>query len=99
MAILEELKTRQASDKLRAGNLWSQTGYVFTTELGEACDPRNALRALTTAAKAAGLTTWGSTRCDTRPRQSCSAFGNAFIWARTRPAGVISMGFASHALH
>jgi hypothetical protein len=29
--------------------------YVFTTELGEPCDRRNALRALQTAAKRAGL--------------------------------------------
>jgi integrase len=28
---------------------------VFTTELGEPCDPRNALRALKAAAKRAGL--------------------------------------------
>ena len=37
------------------GSAWQQTGYVFTTELGEPCDPRNALRALKVAAKRAGL--------------------------------------------
>ena len=35
--------------------MWQPTPYVFTTELGEPCDPRNALRALRTAAKRAGL--------------------------------------------
>jgi integrase len=55
VATLRAVKTREASDKLRAGNLWSQTGHVFTTELGEPCDPRNALRALSTAAKTVGL--------------------------------------------
>ena len=33
--------------------------YVFTTELGEPCDPRNALRALKAAAKRAGMTVLG----------------------------------------
>jgi integrase len=31
------------------------SGFVFTTELGEPCDPRNALRAVKAAAKKAGL--------------------------------------------
>jgi hypothetical protein len=35
--------------------MWQPTPYVFTIELGEPCDPRNALRALKTAAKRAGL--------------------------------------------
>ena len=35
--------------------MWQPTPYVFTTELGEPCDPRNALRALKTAARRAGL--------------------------------------------
>ncbi len=33
--------------------MWQPTPYVFTTELGEPCDPRNALRALKAAAKRA----------------------------------------------
>ncbi|HKH54999.1 MAG TPA: hypothetical protein VKA58_06060 [Propionibacteriaceae bacterium] len=38
----------------------------FTTELGEPCDPRNALRPLKTAAKRAGLhSSLGCTRCGT----------------------------------
>jgi site-specific recombinase XerD len=35
--------------------MWQLTPHVFTTELGEPCDPRNALRALKAAAKRAGL--------------------------------------------
>ena len=34
--------------------MWQPTPYVFKTELGEPCDPRNALRALKAAAKSAG---------------------------------------------
>jgi integrase len=39
----------------RAGILWQQTGFVFIPEIGEPCDPRNALRALKVAATRAGL--------------------------------------------
>ena len=39
----------------RAGQLWMDSGHVFVTEVGEPCDPRNALRALTVAARRAGL--------------------------------------------
>lgn len=35
--------------------MWQQTGYVFTTEFGTPCEPRNALRALKDAGKEAGL--------------------------------------------
>jgi integrase len=52
---LREIRTAQAAERLKAGSAWQQTGYVFTTELGEPCDPRNALRALKAAAKRAGL--------------------------------------------
>jgi len=38
-----------------AGSMWQPTLYVFTTELGEPCDPGNALRALKGAAKRAKL--------------------------------------------
>jgi integrase len=38
-----------------AGSAWRQTGFVFTTEFGEPCDPRNAFRALRVAAMKAGL--------------------------------------------
>ena len=44
-----------AVDKLRAGSVWTDSGYVFTTEHGLPMDPRNVLRAVTLAANKAGL--------------------------------------------
>jgi len=54
-AVLRSLKVRQAEERLKAGSLWTSTGFVFTTETGQPCDPRNALRALYDAADKAGL--------------------------------------------
>jgi integrase len=45
----------QDAERKRAGSAWRETGFVFTTELGEPCDPRNAFRALRVAATRAGL--------------------------------------------
>ena len=59
IALLRKVKAEQRAERLRAGSKWHNTGYVFTTETGEPCDPRNALRALQTAAKRAGLTDVG----------------------------------------
>lgn len=53
--MLKAVKVRQAAERLRAGSVWTDTGYVFTTEFGEPCDPRNALRALKVAATTAEL--------------------------------------------
>lgn len=53
--LLAELLVRVARERQRAGSAWRETGYVFTTELGEPCDPRNALRALKAAGARAGL--------------------------------------------
>jgi integrase len=53
--LLREVRTVQAAERLKAGSAWQQTGYVFTTQLGEPCDPRNVLRALKIVAKRAGL--------------------------------------------
>lgn len=55
MRVLRAVELRQKKDLLRAGSLWTSTGYVFTTETGEPCDPRNALRALKVAAARADL--------------------------------------------
>jgi len=52
--LLREVRANQRVERLRAGSIWQPTPYVFTTELGEPCDPRNALRALKAAAKRAG---------------------------------------------
>lgn len=53
--VLKAVSLRQKEDRLRAGSVWVSTGYIFTTETGEPCDPRNALRALKVAADRAGL--------------------------------------------
>lgn len=53
--VLKTVRLRQKEDRLKAGSVWVQTNYVFTTETGEPCDPRNALRALKVAAQKASL--------------------------------------------
>ena len=53
--VLRDVRTRQRAERLMAGSVWQPTPYVLTTELGEPCDPRNALRALKAAAKRAKL--------------------------------------------
>ncbi len=53
--LLHGIRKGQAQERRRAGSLWRETGFVFTTETGEPCDPRNALRALKIAAARAGL--------------------------------------------
>ncbi len=53
--LLKDRRLSQRHERLRAGSLWVQTGFVFTTETGQPCDPRNALRALHTASKRAKL--------------------------------------------
>lgn len=55
VAMLKRHRKEQAQERLRAGNLWQQSGLVFTTEFGTRVNPRNALRAMYAAAKAAGL--------------------------------------------
>lgn len=54
-AILNAEQEAQRVAKWRAGNVWSETGLVFTTELGTPMDPRNVLRAMSTASSRAGL--------------------------------------------
>lgn len=53
--MLTKHRTGQKAERLRAGNKWTDTGLVFTTELGTAVDPRNLLRVFTQAAKTAGV--------------------------------------------
>ena len=54
VAMLRRHRTEQKAEKLRAGDQWTDSGLVFTTELGAAVDPRNLLRVIEAAAKAAG---------------------------------------------
>jgi len=51
--VLRKHKATQAAERLRAGNQWRDSGLVFTTELGGPVDPRNLLRVVEVAAKAA----------------------------------------------
>jgi integrase len=53
--LLRQVHAVQAKERRLAGSAWRQTGFVFTTEFGEPCDPRNAFRALRAAATKAGL--------------------------------------------
>ena len=53
--VLRAVKRREMEDRLGAGSIWAKTDFVFTTETGEPCDPRNALRAFKAAASYAGL--------------------------------------------
>lgn len=55
--VLRKHKVTQAAERLRAGNQWQNSGLMFTTELGAPVDPRNLLRVVETAAKAAGVET------------------------------------------
>ena len=53
--LIGEQRVEQLAERLRAGNLWEDSGFVFATEFGAPVDPRNLLRTTTLAAKRAGL--------------------------------------------
>lgn len=55
VAVLEEVKHRQRVERMAAGSVWVDSGFVFTTEIGTPADPRNALRAFRAAADRAGV--------------------------------------------
>ncbi len=55
VAMLRKHRTEQKAERLRAGDQWTETGLVFTTEFGTPVDPRNFLRVIEDAAKAAGV--------------------------------------------
>jgi integrase len=55
VSMLRKQRTEQKAERLRAGNQWTASGLVFTTELGGPVDPRNLLRVIEVAAKAAGV--------------------------------------------
>ena len=55
VALLKAHKAAQAADRLQAGDRWTDTGLVFTTELGGPVDPRNVLRTIHIAAGKAGV--------------------------------------------
>jgi integrase len=41
---LQQVKSNQRIERLAAGIAWTESGYVFTTQVGTPVDPRNALR-------------------------------------------------------
>lgn len=55
ISLLRGQHALQEVDRDAAANVWHEGNYVFTTASGEPQDPRNVLRALSTAARHAGL--------------------------------------------
>ena len=55
VAMLRRHRITQKEDRMRAGDQWTDSGLVFTTELGGPVDPRNLLRVMESAAKTAGV--------------------------------------------
>ena len=55
VAMLRKHRTAQKAERLRAGDQWGRSGLLFTTEFGGPVDPRNLLRVIENAAKAAGV--------------------------------------------
>ena len=55
VAALREHRTRQKVERVRAGDLWEDTGLVFTTEIGTALDKGNLTRGFKCLLKQAGL--------------------------------------------
>ncbi|WP_249025795.1 tyrosine-type recombinase/integrase [Mycobacterium europaeum] len=53
VSMLRRHKAAQAAERLRAANQWQNSGLVFTTELGGPVDPRNLLRVIEVASRAA----------------------------------------------
>lgn len=53
--LLRRHRAQQASERLRAGNRWRDSGFVFTTAEGAAVEPQNILRTVREAAKKADL--------------------------------------------
>lgn len=55
VAMLRRHRVTQLEERMRAANQWTDTGLVFTTELGSVVDPRNLLRVVEAAARRTGL--------------------------------------------
>lgn len=55
VAMLRRHRTAQKRDRARAGSDWVDSGLVFTNEFGGPVEPRNLLRVIEVAAKAAGV--------------------------------------------
>lgn len=57
VAAVRRWRASRAADRLAAGPLWEDSGFLFTTEAGGPLDSRNATRSLRKAARDAGLRT------------------------------------------
>jgi integrase len=55
LSALRERRTVQVADQLRAGELWQDSGLVFTTTIGTMLDQHNIRREFRQITKAAGL--------------------------------------------
>jgi integrase len=55
VSLLKTIKATQAAERLHAGEQWTDTGLVFTTEFGTPVEPRNILRTIELAAAKAGI--------------------------------------------
>jgi integrase len=55
VALLRRHRVTQLEERMRAANQWTDTGLVFTTDLGHVVEPRNLLRVVEAAAKRIGL--------------------------------------------
>lgn len=55
VAELRSHGTRQKAERLAAGSLWADSGYVFTTEIGTPLDPSNVSKKFAAVAGAAGV--------------------------------------------
>jgi integrase len=55
VVMLRRHRAAQREEKMRAGSQWTDSGYLFTTELGNPVEPRNLLRAFKATVKAAGV--------------------------------------------
>jgi integrase len=51
VAMLRRHRVTQLEERMRAANQWTDTGLVFTTDLGRVVEPRNLLRVVEAAAK------------------------------------------------
>jgi integrase len=52
---LKAHRARQSTERLQAGENWSDSGLIFTTEIGTAIDPHNFNRSFKKACESAGL--------------------------------------------
>jgi integrase len=55
VSLLKAQRVRQLEERLRLGSAWTDSGLVFTSELGTPVHPRNLFRAFKRAIAAAGV--------------------------------------------